>query len=62
METRYSATAPRCFRRDYDQVHEAIRPFVVWHPWPHPGDDCPDDLLSIYRRLNTFGYANGWLS
>lgn len=53
--------AERVWRRQHDKVHEAIRPFVVWEPWPHPGPDSPPQLLELYRGLTQLGYAKGWM-
>lgn len=51
----------RIWRRDHDAVHEALEPFVVWEPWPHPGEDTPADLLRLYHELTLVGYAQGWM-
>ncbi len=50
-----------CFDKDYATLELALFPFVVWEPFPHPGDDTPPQLLSMYKNLTEYGYANGLL-
>lgn len=57
------SNAEQIFRRDLDNVEEALRPWVIdtEHGLFIDSRTAPERLVDLHRDIVSTGYAKGWL-